>query len=119
MFGTPTWLASYGHACRKVLVCIITIGAARTLWAQSLGDGATFVVDSWQIDAGLPHNSVTAIQQTEDGYLWLGTSNGLARFDGVRFTTFRAMDNPGLKSNRILCLDEDPQGVLWIGTEEG
>ena len=48
-----------------------------------------------------------------------GTSNGLARFDGLRFTTFRSGDTPGLRSNRILCLYEDAYGALWIGTDGG
>jgi ligand-binding sensor domain-containing protein/signal transduction histidine kinase len=82
-------------------------------------DGADFVFDTWQTDAGLPHNSVTALLQTRDRYLWIGTSNGLARFDGVRFTTFPAVDNPGLRGNRILCLHEVSTGVLWIGTGDG
>ena len=87
--------------------------------AQPADEATNLVVDTWQIDAGLPHNSVTALLQTKDGYLWVGTSNGLARFDGIRFTAYRVVDNPGLKSNRILCLHEDAQGVLWIGTDEG
>jgi ligand-binding sensor domain-containing protein/signal transduction histidine kinase len=89
------------------------------LAAAAASAGDDFVVDAWRTDAGLPHNSVNAILQTRDGYLWLGTSNGLARFDGVRFATFRAMDHPGLRSNRILCLGEDRDGILWAGTEEG
>lgn len=76
-------------------------------------------MDTWQAEGGLPHNSVTAVLQTWDGYLWVGTSNGLARFDGVRFTTFRSADTPGLRSNRILCLYEDAYGALWIGTDGG
>ena len=49
----------------------------------------------------------------------MGTSNGLARFDGVRFVTYRSTDTVGLRSNRILCLCEDRHGVLWIGTDGG
>ena len=78
-----------------------------------------YVAETWQTEAGLPHNSVTAVLQTRDGYLWLGTSNGLARFDGVRFSIFRAVDYAGLRSNQILSLYEDRQGVLWVGTAEG
>jgi ligand-binding sensor domain-containing protein len=92
------------------------------LWlvpAQATAAAADFVVEAWQTEAGLPHNAVTAVLQTRDGYLWLGTSNGLARFDGVRFATFRAVDHPGLRSNHILCLYEDRQGALWVGTAEG
>lgn len=87
--------------------------------AQTPPDGGNWVVDAWQADAGLPHNSVTCILQTQDGYLWVGTLNGLARFDGVRFTSFRVADSVGLQSNRILCLWEDAYGVLWVGTDGG
>jgi ligand-binding sensor domain-containing protein len=77
------------------------------------------LLESWQSDHGLPDNRVTAILQAHDGYLWTGTSNGLVRFDGVRFVTFRAADTPGLRSNRILSLHEDRNGVLWVGTDGG
>ncbi len=97
--------------------CLLILLAPLAAPAASVGDD--FVVETWRTDAGLPHNSVTAVLQTRDGYLWLGTSNGLARFDGVRFSTFRAMDHPGLRSNHILCLCEDREGILWAGTAEG
>jgi transcriptional regulator with PAS, ATPase and Fis domain/ligand-binding sensor domain-containing protein len=73
----------------------------------------------WSTDAGLPQNSVTALVQTRDGYLWVGTSGGLARFDGVQFTVFTTANTKGLKSNRIKILYEDRAGHLWIGTEGG
>ena len=76
-------------------------------------------ITSWQMADGLPQNSVGAIVQTKDGYIWLGTYNGLARFDGVRFQTFDVENTPELKSSRILALTEDAEGVLWIGTEGG
>jgi ligand-binding sensor domain-containing protein len=47
-----------------------------------------FLVDSWHTESGLPDGNVTALAQTPDGYLWVGTFKGLARFDGVRFTIF-------------------------------
>ena len=76
-----------------------------------------YTVDSWQTPDGLPANTVTAIAQSADGYLWLGTLNGLARFDGVRFKVFGKEE--GLPSDRVLCLLLDHTGVLWIGTEGG
>ena len=45
-----------------------------------------YFIGAWQTEDGLPQNSVTAVVQTRDGYLWLGTYSGLARFDGARFT---------------------------------
>lgn len=78
---------------------------------------APFAIDVWGTDEGLPQNSVLAMIRTRDGYLWLGTLNGLVRFDGVRFTVFDKGNTPGLKSSRIIHLFEDSRGHLWIGTE--
>ena len=78
-----------------------------------------YTLDLWSTDAGLPHASVTAITQTPDGYLWLGTEEGLARFDGVHFTVFDTQNTPALKSKRISALLVDARKNLWIGTEGG
>ena len=74
---------------------------------------------TWQVEQGLPQNKVTAVVQTRDGYLWAGTYNGLARFDGVRFTVFDDINTPDLRSSRITSLFEAGDGALWIGTESG
>lgn len=74
---------------------------------------------SWQFEDGLPHNTVNAVTQTRDGYLWVGTLEGLARFDGYQFTVFRPEDTPGLKSATIRGLLETQDGSLWIATDEG
>ncbi|MGH9802722.1 MAG: ligand-binding sensor domain-containing protein, partial [Blastocatellia bacterium] len=74
---------------------------------------------TWTTENGLPQNSINAIVQTRDGYLWLGTHGGLARFDGVKFTVFETGNTPELKSSRILSLFEDHAGALWIGTQYG
>jgi signal transduction histidine kinase/ligand-binding sensor domain-containing protein len=78
-----------------------------------------YVHRSWQAESGLPQNSVLAIAQTPDGYLWLGTEGGLARFDGVRFTLFDQHAIPGLRSNEIRALLVDHAQNLWIGTHGG
>ncbi len=74
---------------------------------------------TWQMEQGLPQNKVTTVVQTHDGYLWVGTYNGLARFDGVHFTVFNDNNTPELRSRRITSLFEAVDGTLWIGTESG
>ena len=78
-----------------------------------------YVHDVWEANAGLPQDSALAIAQTPDGYLWLGTEEGLVRFDGVRFTVFDKNNTPELRSNVVLALTADRQGNLWIGTNGG
>ncbi|MFY8001958.1 MAG: two-component regulator propeller domain-containing protein [Candidatus Kapaibacteriota bacterium] len=73
----------------------------------------------WQAEQGLPQNSAQALCQTRDGYLWIGTEEGLVRFDGIRFTVFNTKNTPGLKANAIQALLEDRIGRLWIGTNGG
>ena len=68
---------------------------------------------------GLPQNTITAIQQTSDGYMWLGTFNGLVRFDGIVFTTFNIENTPQFKSDHITYLKAFDDGSLWIGTFGG
>lgn len=73
--------------------------------------------DRWTIENGLPQNSVYAIIQTKDGYLWLATLDGLVRFDGVRFTIFNKANSPGINSNRFTALFEDGHGTIWAATD--
>ncbi len=79
--------------------------------------GSRFIVDSWSTPEGLPQSSVISAIQTRDGYLWLGTLNGLVRFDGIHFTVFDEENTPGLNSDRIIFLFEDSHTNLWIGTD--
>ena len=69
--------------------------------------------ETWQ------QNTVSAIVQGHEGYLWLGSFHGLARFDGVRFTVFSSGTTAGLVNGLITSLLEDAQGNLWIGHETG
>jgi ligand-binding sensor domain-containing protein/signal transduction histidine kinase len=76
-----------------------------------------FAVRTWSKADGLPDGSVTVIQQTLDGYLWVGTAAGLVRFDGVKFTELALPKDSLNKSAAITALCEDTLGCLWIGTE--
>ena len=76
-------------------------------------------VQVWRQPQGLPQNAVLTILQTRDGYLWLGTKGGLARFDGVRFTTYDDRDKTQLRENEVWALAETRDDSLWIGTYGG
>src|ERR1700733_14255599 len=76
-------------------------------------------LDNWQIPQGLPQSSAQAIARTPDGYLWVGTQEGLARFDGVRFTVFDHGNESAIPDKHISVLYVDTTGRLWIGTRAG
>ena len=78
-----------------------------------------YIHDSWTTQNGLPQNSVLAIAQTPDGYLWFGTEEGLLRFDGVRFVKFDKRNVGILQSNEVDALLVDHRGILWMGTRGG
>ena len=96
---------------KKLLICSSLVLSVATAKAQ-------YRFDQWTADDGLPQNSVYSIAQTSDGYLWLATVDGLARFDGVRFTVFNKSNSPGIINNRFTALFEDTRGALWAGTEQ-
>ena len=87
--------------------------------AAALDARAQYAVDFWREGGGLPQNFVYTILQTRDGYLWLGTRGGLARFDGVRFTTYDDRRPDQLHDSEVHALAEDDDGSLWIGTHGG
>lgn len=94
--------------------------ASTNLYAQtSIKDFDEYVIRTWTTDSGLPQNSINAMIQTHDGYIWLGTPMGLVRFDGVQFKNFNRLNTPALKKDMILSLYEDQNEVLWIGTDGG
>ncbi len=106
--------AAQKNLCRFALVFAVIAASCFSAPAAP-----NYFTRTWQVEQGLPQNKVTAIVQARDGYLWLGTYNGLARFDGVRFTVFDDNNTPELRSSRITSLFEAADGALWIGTESG
>ncbi len=74
---------------------------------------------SWQSDTGLPQNTVHAIVQTRDGYIWMATEGGLVRFDGQDFRTFDTTNTLNLPSASINSLAIDEQNTLWISAASG
>jgi signal transduction histidine kinase/ligand-binding sensor domain-containing protein len=80
---------------------------------------ANYGRQSWGMENGLPQNTVQALVQTRDGFVWLGTEVGLVRFDGNGFAVFDKNSTPALPGNDVRCLLETQDGALWIGTSEG
>jgi ligand-binding sensor domain-containing protein/signal transduction histidine kinase len=74
---------------------------------------------AWQTDDGLPQNTVHAVLQTRDGFLWFATEAGLVRFDGAQFAVFDKSNTPQFTSGVINSLLEDKDGRLWISTADG
>jgi signal transduction histidine kinase/ligand-binding sensor domain-containing protein len=89
---------------------------ASVSYGAAAGD---FVVRGWRAEDGLPESTVTAICQTRDGYIWLGTYGGLVRFDGLQFTLLNHDTAPELRDDNISCLYEADDGTLWIGHGTG
>ena len=100
------------------LICLLagTVFGQMIVGERLFGRYQQFV---WQDQHGLPQNGISAIVQTPDGYLWLAIAEGVARFDGVRFTTFDTGNTPEIKSNNVQSLLVDRSGTLWIGTHGG
>jgi signal transduction histidine kinase/ligand-binding sensor domain-containing protein len=104
---------------RQYVLTFVVLRAALFSGGVLAAGYSDYSIRSWQIQDGLPQNSVTSIVQTPDGYLWLATFNGLARFDGARFTVYDEASAPVFPSSRLVRLDADHEGGLWIHTEEG
>ncbi len=110
--GCSRWVS---RAC----VILTLLLAARGVYALDPHKSvAQYAHEVWNTKNGLPEADAMAILQTRDGYLWVGTEEGLARFDGAHYTIFDRKTAP-LPSNRVQALAETSDGSLWIGTENG
>ena len=79
------------------------------------------VGSQWTVKHGLPSNKVVSLCRTRDGFLWVGTENGLARFDGRSFLTYDRENTPLMRrfGSRVEALFDDGDGTLWIGLDSG
>jgi ligand-binding sensor domain-containing protein/signal transduction histidine kinase len=114
-FRNPVW--------RRVILGIGLAMLAGTLSAGQVRVVPEYRVSQWTVEDGLPQSSVQRIAQTTDGYLWLGTLFGLARFDGVKFKVFDLGNTPAMQGvdadGSIEALAAGAGGTLWIGTSGG
>src|SRR5580700_5717118 len=115
LFGRIIWFAA---------AALLVSGARPAAALEPTTSLASYGRQAWAMEIGLPQNTVQALAQTKDGFLWLGTEAGLVRFDGVEFQTFDRNSNsgllgPALPGNDIRCLLATADGALWIGTNAG
>lgn len=119
------WPCKHSSLLRlKVLLCggwllasLCALAATPSLTAEDTPTQYTRRV--WHIQNGLPEETVQALAQTPDGYLWVGTTGGLSRFDGSRFATWTRNTTPGLPDNSVFSILVAHDGSLWLGTEGG
>lgn len=112
-------MRNFRYAVLAALLFCAT-AASTAAWCLDPNQGLRhYGYQSWQTDSGLPQNTVHAVVQTRDGFLWFATEAGLVRFDSVHFDVFTPKDTPQLKSDLIYALMEDRSGALWIGTANG
>ncbi len=105
-------------------LCALLLAPSAAAAADSRGldpakDLGQYGLTTWTTDQGLPQSTVTAILASRQGYLWIGTYDGLARFDGLRFAVFHKGNTKGLGSNGVRALCEDDLGRIWVGTNGG
>src|ERR1041384_1545946 len=100
----------------RVAALLLLLAGTRTLALDPNRGLKEFGHQAWLTENGLRQNTVQAIVQTQDGYLWVGTQEALARIDGLNFTVFDKENTPVFKSNDIRFLVEDHEGRLWIST---
>lgn len=120
--GFLAWRKRNGHGLLVLFGCVL-LAIAGQVRANPLFDYRVGM-RAYSSDDGLPQSHVNAIVQARDGYLWVGTFGGLARFDGTAFTLFhghsrsRSGHTEAPVSDRITALFESRDGRLWIGTED-
>ncbi|HYL97522.1 MAG TPA: two-component regulator propeller domain-containing protein [Blastocatellia bacterium] len=102
---------------RRSIVEAICIAAVALSSLSASASAEQLPLRHYGVYEGLPHSSVRCIFQDSRGYLWIGTGDGLARFDGYRFVTYDTSD--GLGHSFINAITEDPQGRIWVATNGG
>lgn len=104
---------------RRLALLLTVIAAWGSGTARSADAPAGYEHQTWRTENGLPQNSVHSIAQTGDGYIWLATEGGLARFDGMKFVVFDSENTAELRSNNIRRLLAGSDNSLWIATADG
>ncbi|MCX6134865.1 MAG: ATP-binding protein [Ignavibacteriales bacterium] len=104
---------------RQSILIILTLLAVILRAQDANSSGPAYVYESWRTDNGLPNNDIRSVLQTRDGYVWVATVKGLARFDGATFRFFNSVNTPEMSGDIISNLCEDKDGRIWFGVDFG
>lgn len=116
---TRRWSATSSKAVGCALAVCLSCGPVPAGAEDASAGLRDYTRRVWSMTEGLPQNTVTAVRQTREGYLWVATLDGIARFDGVRFETFNLIRAAGMENNIATALAEAPDGSVWVGTRSG
>ncbi|MEP6769945.1 MAG: two-component regulator propeller domain-containing protein [Acidobacteriota bacterium] len=118
--GIPAGGAAPDRAARFVFAAVLFLTSGGVRAGVLAGESPTpSNLQVWGRGEGLPVNAVLSLAQSRTGDIWIGTANGLVRFDGERFRTLDRRTAPVLKHDDIEALAEDDSGAIWIGTLGG
>jgi len=105
-------------AAGRIITLLLLLGASAPGQTPS-SDSIPYSRRVWRSADGLPEDFAQSLAQTHDGYLWIGTSGGLVRFDGTRFVVFNRETVPAFRDDSVYSLLVSKDGALWAGTEGG
>lgn len=123
-FASKNSSISFAHI-KVLLVAVVIVTCNSFVLGQAFSnlqpdkEISQYLIRNWTKANGLGTESINALLQSKDGYVWLGTFEGLKRFDGKRFVTFNKQNTPALLSKSIHSLAQDTQQRIWIGTHHG
>jgi ligand-binding sensor domain-containing protein len=102
-----------------LLTTVLILGALAARALEPSTPLASYGRQAWVMENGLPQNTVQALVQSKDGFVWLGTEVGLVRFDGNSFQVFDKNTQPALPGNDVSCLLATKDGAAWRGGRMG
>ena len=112
-----SWMGAW--ICRFTFIVVMVFGVARLQALNPARGAGSYTIHGWFTEQGLPSNKIRAIAQTREGFLWVATAQGLARFDGSHFTVFNGSTNPELRGGGFFAVLEAPDGSIWFGGDNG
>ncbi len=96
------------------------VGLALAGWCDgalvSSAGAEEYLIDTWRLDDELPRDGIMSIGQGQDGYLWVSSRYGLARFDGARFVSFNSQIEAQFLGHHYASITSEPSGGVWLGT---
>ncbi|AFM03826.1 histidine kinase,Y_Y_Y domain-containing protein,histidine kinase,putative transcriptional regulator [Bernardetia litoralis DSM 6794] len=116
------FICKWSFSCVLIFVFILSVTfsfAQQNVSLDTKKSLSQYIFRTWTTEEGLPSNAILDIIQDQKGYIWIATHDGLARFDGAKFTSYTVRNTPIIRSHAIRSLLADRNGAVWIGTQRG